>query len=550
MSFYSGSNSIIVLMVCVILCVWGLPVVAATHYLAPDGNDADAGTQDRPWKTLERASRGLQPGDTLVIKPGTYTGTLTISARSPADEPLTVRCEPRRSAVLAAGEEGHAIEVTNAAGVRIEGLVLRPHEYQGGWVRIHQSSDVTIDDCLMEKSSGPCPFRVTEASDLALTRSVLREYQGGNMMYVSDSERLVLEGNAFSRAGHALLLLLPDRSNSDVVIRGNVFHPNYGRSVLLDSVNNLLFEDNIITRSYDGGRSADSRIGYYATRSICRYNRFYDNWGTKLISISPYRDTLDFNTVRFYNNVIAGNSATGIRVWGDKETVTNSLFLNNVLAGNDPYGSNRQIRVGSGGADDVRFVSNVVDGMVQVGDELMTARAADQTSDDGQFADNYEMQPRFDDPSRYLYAPAENSPLIDAGRMLTHAVGNGSGSAVEVEDAAYFFDGFGIARQPGDTVRIGDTTAVVQAADVDSNILTLDRELQWSDGAPVSLPYSGSAPDIGAYEMGDSGRPRVEVVADASEVAAGETVTMAIRLFGDVTPQSVRWLLGDGTVVS
>lgn len=543
-------NSIFVIALCITLCVGGLPVTAANHYLARDGNDADAGTKERPWQTLERASQGLQPGDTLTIRPGTYTGTLTISGQSPADEPLTVRCEPRRSAVLAAGDEEHAIQIANAANVRIEGLVLRPHNYEGGWVRIDQSSHVTIDDCLMERSSGPCPFRVTDASDLALTRSVLREYQGHNMTYISDSQRLVLEGNAFSRAGHALLLLLPDRSNSDVVIRGNIFHPNYGRSVLLDSVNNLLFEDNVITRSYDGGRSADSRIGFYATRGICRYNRFYDNWGTKLVSVSPYRETLDFNTVRFYNNVIADNSATGIRVWGEKETVTRSLFLNNALTGNDPYGSKRQIRVGSGGADDVRFASNAVNGMVQIGDELMTATAADQISENDQFADNYEMEPEFEDPSRHLYAPAENSPLIDAGRVLTHAVGSGSGADVSVQDAAYFFDGFGIADQPGDTIVIGDTPAVVRAADIENNTLTLDREVQWADGDAVSLPYSGSAPDIGAYETGDSGRPRVEIVPGAGRVQAGEAVTMTLRTFGDIAPQSIGWLLGDGTVAT
>lgn len=533
---------------CVLLCLPAFSASAATYHLTPDGNDGGSGTQAHPWQSLERASKGLGPGDTLIIHPGTYTGTLSISVKSPAGSPLTIRSEPRRSAVLSPGDDAPAVQITESSNVRLEGLVMRPPNYDGRWIRMDRSAHITIEDCLMEKASGGSPFRVTDVFGLTMRHGTVREYQGHNMVYISDSERMVFEGNAFSRAGHALLLLLPDRTNSEVVIRGNVFHPNYGRSLLLDSVNNLLFEDNIITRSYDGGRSADSRIGFYATRGICRYNRFYDNWGTKLVSVSPYRDTLDFRTVRFYNNVIANNSATGIRIWADHESVTDSLFLNNALSGNDPFASNRQIRVGSGGAEDVRFVSNAVDGMVQIGDDLLPIEAADETCEDQQFMDNRAVQPGFQDPSRALYTPAENSPLIDAGRILTHAVGDGSGNTVSVQDAAFFFDGFGIEGQTGDTVVIGGTQAVVEAADIETNTLTLDREVDWSDGDAVSLPYSGSAPDIGAYETGETGRPRVCIVRDAADVAPGVPVGLTVRAFGDIEIQNVRWLAGDGTI--
>lgn len=284
--------------VCVTICLAIFPLQAATYHLTPEGDDGASGTQSHPWQTLQRASEGLGGGDTLVIHPGTYSGTLDISVKSPADSPLTIRSEPRRSAVLSCADDTPAVQISESSNVRLEGLVLRPPNYDGKWIRIDRSAHIAIDDCLMEKAAGGSPFRVTDVFGLTIRRSTLRCYQGHNMVYISDSERMVFEGNAFSRAGHALLLLLPDRTNSDVVVRGNVFHPNYGRSVLLDSVNNLLFEDNIIARSYDGGRSADSRIGFYATRGICRYNRLYDNWGTKLVSVSPYRDTLDFRKVR------------------------------------------------------------------------------------------------------------------------------------------------------------------------------------------------------------------------------------------------------------
>lgn len=45
----------------------------STYYVATDGDDAQAGTEENPWKTPAFGSRQLQPGDTLVIKGGTYS---------------------------------------------------------------------------------------------------------------------------------------------------------------------------------------------------------------------------------------------------------------------------------------------------------------------------------------------------------------------------------------------------------------------------------------------------------------------------------------------
>jgi hypothetical protein len=53
---------------------------------------------------------------------------------------------------------------------------------------------------------------------------------------------------------------------------------------------------------------------------------------------------------------------------------------------------------------------------------------------------------------------------------------------------------------------IGAEPAVeVVAADYDAHLLTLAESRQWSEGDPVSLPFVGAAPDIGAYEYGAGG---------------------------------------------
>jgi Right handed beta helix region/Chondroitinase B len=47
---------------------------AATYYVAPTGNDAGPGTKTQPWKTLKKAASAVQPGDTVRIRAGNYSG--------------------------------------------------------------------------------------------------------------------------------------------------------------------------------------------------------------------------------------------------------------------------------------------------------------------------------------------------------------------------------------------------------------------------------------------------------------------------------------------
>lgn len=52
-----------------------LPLVAADYYVATTGNDANAGTLDAPFASLQRTQQVVAPGDTVFIRGGTYAVT-------------------------------------------------------------------------------------------------------------------------------------------------------------------------------------------------------------------------------------------------------------------------------------------------------------------------------------------------------------------------------------------------------------------------------------------------------------------------------------------
>jgi len=97
----------------------------------------------------------------------------------------------------------------------------------------------------------------------------------------------------------------------------------------------------------------------------------------------------------------------------------------------------------------------------------------------------------------------ESSPCIDAaGPLTTITSADGSGTSFQVESAATFVDGWGII-EPDQIQLEGQAEAVTLAAvDYDTETLTVDHTVDWTQGQGVSLIYAGDAPDLGAYEHG------------------------------------------------
>jgi len=149
-----------------------------------------------------------------------------------------------------------------------------------------------------------------------------------------------------------------------------------------------------------------------------------------------------------------------------------------------------------------------------------------------QFVENLDADPRFVDPQADDYRLRGESPCIDAGKPLARVREPGSGRRMPVDDARWFYDGFGIPGERGDLVFIGAQRqqAIVVRADIEGNVLTLDRDITWNEGDGVSLPYTGDAPDLGAYEYGAEqeawcGAPRIP---DGLRLLTMETATRPV----------------------
>ena len=120
-----------------------------------------------------------------------------------------------------------------------------------------------------------------------------------------------------------------------------------------------------------------------------------------------------------------------------------------------------------------------------------------------------EGNPLLTDADDRDYALSSNSPAIDSGGWLTTITSSsGSGTRLKVDDSYWFYDGWDIQGETGDTVMTqSGQKAIITSIDYATDTITLDRSISWTQGEGFTLDYSGSRPDMGAYEYEGSSPP-------------------------------------------
>jgi hypothetical protein len=542
--------------------------VPSTYYLSPSGDDTQVGSREKPWRTLEKASVEAEAGDTVILLPGVYSGILQPVNSGTPEAPITFKAEEPLTAILTgiSGSQSHAVRLYEVAYIQLEGFRIQPVHSSGRWVSVDECHDIRIDKFFMSGGAGDSglgntPFVIRNSEQVQVRDSVLREFASHDMAHVYNAKHILFEGNAISRAGHSPLAFSPRielfGSTQYVVLRGNVFHAGWGRNFELFGESDVLFEGNIITGAYDGGLSADPQAKFLVDGGIVRFNRIFRNWGIP-ISGSPYHEGLHFRNIYIYHNVFAQNATSSLHVSDDPNT-ENVFIKNNIFSHNNPLGADVQLSfsgVLGRSFRNLHVEANAIAGGIANAEQLFTLEQLQgemwRRHLRQEFVGNLAVDPGFASVEHYNHALLEDSPLRDAGAPLTRTVGQGSGKVITVEQAGYFYDGFGIHGEVGDLIAVGSPQQLARVLQVDrkNNTLTLDKDVTWQDGDPVGLPWSGAAPDIGAYEHGSQGRVSVQVVVEPFTAQPGEPVRMRAIIHGQLDPVEYTWYLGDGTITT
>ncbi len=547
------------------------------YYLSPSGDDSNPGSFNQRWKTIRKANTILKPGDTVTLADGIYNGIINpVNSGKSSNERITYQSETPLGAILKGDDSSnYIVNLTGKHFITIDGFKMLPT--QGGFGYVENSSHITLKNSHMENSSDVFIQLYIINSHYnrllfnTITRAVNRTHDSkissDGCRFLNSTHNLI-EGNSFSKIGHSPLNLYATSPELCAynIIRGNIFHNGWGRNFESFNPDRCLFENNIIRDAFNGAMSAGSGSQPFFYNSVFRSNLIYDNWDDVMITNSWDADlryfgedegtvTLEFVDSRIYNNTFAHNPST-IWTFGTNKfapLIRSNKFLNNLFYNNGYTGNFDVFTLGLGVSDDNLFYNNLIFGedpnqaSFKIHKKSYTANNLNLQLPE-QFFNNIDANPLFLDSKNRCFALTERSPALDAGSPLTTTVKSGSGIELLVKDARFFYDGFGIEGELGDIVSVGKSKnlARVIKVDIDKDLLVLDRDIQWKEDDPVSLPYAGKSPDIGALEYGNTGILTMVPLAQPVVSIPGQEVAFSALIEGSEGSLSIEWEFGDG----
>lgn len=449
-----------------IIVLLGAPAsVSATQYYV-DGSsalakDTNAGTAlSTPWKTIQKAAATMVAGDTVNIVAGTYNEGVAMKNSGTATARITYQ-----------SHNGGKVVIPQAFTVSGNYIVVKGLEISGDSMTINGSYCQILDNYIHDAG--------TNGLFIHGTYLLLR----GNKVLNNGSSwggQITTSWNYTSVATHHVVF-----EKNDVGDPGGK-----GEDLMQYMAHDMIIRDNVFHDLGSNGRHNDiyqSGGGEYNIWMI--NNRFERLADVQYFMIGPSGD---------HDHVWRGNLFYGATGWGFNGTPAGMRVMNNTFS-----------LLGSGGNWGVGGCGTALNNIFSPPGSDGHHGALDYNcvspvpccSDKGPH-DLWGVDPKFVDLAKRDFRLQSSSPCIDAGTFITTATSAGSGTQLPVADARLFVDGFGIAE--GDAIQLKGQTQVAKITSINygTNTLTLDRTLTWTQGQGVSVPYVGSAPDIGALEYG------------------------------------------------
>jgi len=493
-------------------------------------DDDGAGTETEPWCTIAEANNRLTAGQTVYIRAGTYADETIAPANSGTSDTARITFTNYANETVVLQGSVYCIRLQNKSYISVLGLQFFNCERN---LYIDASDHNNVGFCTFDNPAGPATWagsRVYNGSQYnriyGCTFSRYGNQSGtdpdwddngcildiGNDNTEDQSDFNLVVNSSFYYGGHHTLGVYANRN----VIRGNTFHNEEwfechrteigglcgGRNLITNAsqpdinIRNI-FEDNII--AYAGvppDQISSTGLSLRTQYNVVRRNAFYssDSAGVTLSADGGNHNDASNNTI--YNNVFYRNGYLLADDWDPRKyglmlarwvDDTEHNPMTGVAIKNNIFYQNNLGAIYYYYVDEAQ--QDVADNWLEQGDPNFVAAIGDPDPFDFTALD-FHLQ--------------SNSACIDGGGFLTQATNDSQdGTTLQVADAGYFFDGYGIVEP--DMIQIEGETAAAPIASVDyaTNTITLAEPLNWSAGDGVGLPYHGTQPDQGVYEYQD-----------------------------------------------
>ncbi|MCF6148006.1 MAG: hypothetical protein E3K37_05050 [Candidatus Kuenenia sp.] len=97
---------------------------AKVYYMASNGSDKNEGYVDSPWATFAYAIKKLQPGDTLILKDGTYYQPLVVNVSGTEISPITIKAQNDGKTIIDGQSNKRPCHVLGSVSVPVQDVII------------------------------------------------------------------------------------------------------------------------------------------------------------------------------------------------------------------------------------------------------------------------------------------------------------------------------------------------------------------------------------------------------------------------------------------
>jgi len=375
-----------------------------TYYVSPSGSDSSDGRSDTtPFRTIQHAADLTNPGDAVLIMPGTYTASysaagqpdvVAITRSGTSAAYITYKAATATRPVILNQASWNGIDVRGASYIRIEGLEIAGNSAH---ITMDTARSMGLDQpatnggCVIVQpdSTGIIPHHVV------IQNNVVHDCAGGGIAsnkadYIVIAYNTVYNNALWSKYGNSGISIYESRMSDRLPGYHNIVLSNiaYGNKELLPAGPAITDGNGIIIDDLDNTQSNNV---IYTGRTLVSNNLSYNNGG-RGIHIFYSRNVDVINNTTFDNNSILPGKDNGEL----SAIFANScVFFNNIAFAREQHGATYTY----GNGPDVVFTYNLYfNGPVSaVGSGDLIAN------------------PLFVDPAKANFHLRSQSPAIDSG---------------------------------------------------------------------------------------------------------------------------------------
>ncbi|MCG3148475.1 MAG: hypothetical protein PCFJNLEI_01919 [Verrucomicrobiae bacterium] len=302
---------------------------AKSYFVATAGNDAADGSEDTPWRTIQKAAASAQPGDVVTVLPGTYEAFHTVNAGE-TNRPITFRADGQVIIVPLGGEAPTGLQPKTMAEI-----------YRVDNIHVRDTDNIIIDGFHVQRA-GRTGISVIESRNVIVRNNVVGPSGRFGIFTGFAPGVQIISNKTFGAAiEHGIYVSNSRVTNDNPVIRYNETFGNARNGIQLNgdcaaggdgSLTGALLEGNIVR---DNGMKGLSLISM--SDSVVQNNLIYNNG--KFAGAGGIHLTDEIGCGKASSgNVIVNNTVVEPRIACIRITdgATNNIIFNNLLVGSRP----------------------------------------------------------------------------------------------------------------------------------------------------------------------------------------------------------------------